>query len=396
MLTFFNHLCLEYVYKHLINGGGMMGKRRLWILVIIISVLTLLRPIDAKANDKHVSDFERINEANTIGNSEYAITRYRIDMQVKEDNIYEIREDIEVYFNVPKHGIIRSIPTHNNIERLDGSRSKNKAKITNIKSNHSFTTTNSSGYKDIKIGDPNYTLTGYINYIIIYTYDIGNDPSQAYDELYFNLIGHKWDTTISNVEFTITMPKEFDSSKLGFSSGPLGYTDNHLVSYNVEDSKIIKGKYEGVLERWEGLTIRLELPEGYFLTRSVFTPRIKFMLFTPISFVLIIFVLWYKFCRDKKVEKRAETYPPKEFNSLELGLWYKGKVEDKDVISLLIYLANKGYINIEEFTDGRFNIIKTRDYYGNNYYEERFLSGLFRGGRREVNSSELNNDFSPY
>ena len=40
----------------------MMGKRRLWILVIIISVLTLLRPIDAKANDKHVSDFERINE----------------------------------------------------------------------------------------------------------------------------------------------------------------------------------------------------------------------------------------------------------------------------------------------------------------------------------------------
>ena len=66
-----------------------------------------------------------------------------------------------------------------------------------------------------------------------------------YDEFYFNLIGPEWDTAIGNITFTIEMPKEFDSSKLGFSSGLKGSTENGNVVYSVSDN-IIKGKYNGI------------------------------------------------------------------------------------------------------------------------------------------------------
>ena len=59
----------------------------------------------------------------------------------------------------------------------------------------------------IKIGDANKTLTGRHTYTIRYTYNIGKDPLKNADELYFNLIGEEWDTTIDNISFNIKMPK---------------------------------------------------------------------------------------------------------------------------------------------------------------------------------------------
>ena len=91
-------------------------------------------------------------------------------------------------------------------------------KISDIKVSDNYSLSTESGYKVIKIGDANYTLTGQKNYEISYLYNLGRDTGKEYDELYFNLIGDEWDTSISNITFTITMPKEFDSSKLGFST----------------------------------------------------------------------------------------------------------------------------------------------------------------------------------
>ena len=59
------------------------------------------------------------------------------------------------------------------------------------------------------------------------------------------------------------MPKQFDSSKLGFSSGTKGSTTNNNIIYNVNNNTIT-GSYNGILNPGEALTIRAELPEGYF------------------------------------------------------------------------------------------------------------------------------------
>jgi uncharacterized membrane protein len=342
------------------------------ILILLISVLFI--PVPATAN------------ADTTGNGEYALTKYNIDIVVNENNAFHVTENITAYFNVQRHGIFRTLPLRNEVIRLDGARSFNRAKITDIKvSGDQSTVYNENGNRIIKIGNPDFTLTGGRDYVISYLYSIGKDTGKGYDEFYFNLIGFKWDTTISNIEFTITMPKEFDKSKLGFSSGPQGSVNSGNVTYQVIGN-VINGRYNGVLNAGEAITVRLELPDGYFADAS---NNLDLMMMSaiilPIVFAGLTFLLWFRFGRDEKAVETVEFYPPEGFNSAETGFLYKGKAETVDVVSLLIYLANKGYIKIEETEEKSlfskhkgFKITKTGEYDGNNLNERLFLTGLFK------------------
>lgn len=315
---------------------------------------------------------------------EYVIDKYNVDMVVNENNTFDITETITAYFNVPKHGIFRTIPLKNDITRLDGTTSKNRVQITNLSVDNEYTTSRVNGNYKIKIGSASQTLKGEQNYVIKYTYNIGKDPLKDKDELYFNIIGTDWDTIISNVIFTITMPKEFDSSKIGFSTGKVGSIANKDVQYIVDGNKI-KGSYDATLKPGEALTIRTELPEGYFVGAGFTINIMDYVMFMiPLLFLGISIFLWYKFGRDEQIVETVEFYPPAGFNSLEVGFMYKGTADDQDVTSLLIYLANKGYIKITEIEkkslfskSSDFKITKLKDYDGNNANEKLFLDGLF-------------------
>lgn len=315
---------------------------------------------------------------------DYVIDKYDINIIVNENNTFDITETITAYFNVSKHGIFRTIPLKNTITRLDGTASTNRTQVTNVSVDNEYTTSRENENYKLKIGSASRTLTGEQTYVIKYTYNIGKDPVKDYDELYYNIIGNEWDTVIGNVTFSITMPKEFDSSKLGFSSGTIGSTDSSKINYNV-DGNVINGEYNGILNQGEALTIRLELPEGYFVGAGLKINIADYRFFIiPIIFLVISILLWYKFGRDDQVVETVEFYPPQGFNSLEVGFLYKGKAEDKDVTSLLIYLANKGYIKIaeteEKFLFSKvkgFKITKLKEYDGNNINEQIFLNGLF-------------------
>lgn len=155
----------------------------------------------------------------------YTIESYDINMKVNENNTFDIFETIKVNFTgYNKHGIVRKIPLRNTVTRLDGTKSNNRAKISNISVSDSYTTSTQDGYKVLKIGSSSQTVSGEKTYKIKYNYNIGKDPLKNTDELYFNLIGDGWDTSIKNVTFTITMPKSFDASKLGFSSRVYNFT----------------------------------------------------------------------------------------------------------------------------------------------------------------------------
>ena len=324
------------------------------------------------------------SERSRYSSYEYVIDKYDVNIVVNENNTFDITETITAYFNVSKHGIFRTIPLKNTITRLDGTSSTNRAQITNLSVDNKYTTSRENGNLKVKIGSASSTLTGKQTYVIKYTYNIGKDPVKDYDELYYNIIGIGWDTVIGNITFTITMPKEFDSSKLGFSSGVTGSTDNSNIKYSVSGNKI-SGSYNGILGVGEALTIRCELPEGYFVGAGLTINIMDYIFFLiPILFLEIAIFLWYKFGRDDQVVETVEFYPPQGFNSLEVGFLYKGKADAQDVTSLLIYLANKGYIKIAEteekslFSKSKgFKITKLKEYDGNNINEQIFLNGLF-------------------
>ena len=385
--------------------------------------------------------------------SGYMIESYDVNMKVNENNTIDIIETITADFNTPKHGIIRTIPLKNELKRLDGTTTKNQTQITNLDVDHEYKVKKENGNYKIQIGSANQTITGKQTYVIRYTYNLGKDPMKEYDELYYNIIGSQWDTSITNITFTITMPKEFDSSKLGFSSGVVGSVNNN-VQYKVSENKII-GSYNGTLAPNEALTVRLELPEGYFVGAGL-TFQIKdYLIFiVPVLFLIISILLWYKFGKNDPIVETVEFYPPEGKNSLEIGYLYKGKADYKDATSLLIYLANKGYIKIldakssfksendsnsvkqkikdlqdkineeklnnpgskkikyyenmlnvyyemdkstkttiQENKPIKFVIQKVRDYDGGNENERLFMQGLFSAGQTEVTNQTLYNLF---
>lgn len=327
--------------------------------------------------------------------NDYDITKYDVKIVVDEHNKYSIKENIDTYFNVSKHGIIRRIPLYNNIIRQDGIRERNRVLISNVHVNEEFASSRENNNYVLKIGSADKTINGKHSYSISYDYDIGLDKNNKYDELYFNIIGTNWDTDISNVTFKITMPKEFDASKLGFSYGEYGESNTDNISYDV-DGNVITGSFDGTLLAGEGLNVRMELPEGYFIRKSVGSSLLECWYYIiPILGVLISYLIWKKYGKDDQVVDVVSFYPPENMNSLDVAFAKKGSVNSNDAVSLLVYLASKGYIKIVEDkkSKSRFTIQKVKEYDGNNKEEELFFRGLFKKVWDSISSDELNESF---
>lgn len=324
---------------------------------------------------------------------DYVINKYDVNVVVNENNTFDITENITVYFNYPKHGIYRTIPLRNTVQRLDGTTSTNRAQVSNVSVNEQYKVTKTNKKYTIKIGSSDEYLTGLHEYVIQYTYNIGKDPLNDRDELYYNIIGNEWDTTIENVTFKIQMPKDFDENKLGFSSGKYGSIDNRYVQYQVFNNTII-GSYTNVLDPETSLTVRCELPEGYFVGAGLDIDLFDYILYIfPILFLIICLFWWHKYGHDDPVISTVEFYPPEGYNSLEVGFLYKGKADNQDVVSLLIYLANKGYIKIID-TEEDFKIIKLKEYDGSNEFEKKFFEGLFSPKATRISLSNLTTEKS--
>ena len=326
----------------------------------------------------------------------YTISKYDIEMKVNENNSLDITEKITVNFEEDRHGIFRKIPLKNEITRLDGTSSKNRATINNIEVSDKYTTSRESGNLVIKIGDAARTLNGEHTYTIKYNYSIGKDPLKDKDELYYNIIGNEWDTSIDNVNFKIIMPKDFDESLLGFSSGRKGSTNSSNISYFV-DGNVITGYTINKLNAYEGVNIRLTLDEGYFTNTGIDYDFVSIIIIAfCIICIIVTFIIWKKYGKDLPVVETVEFYPPSGFNSAEIGYIYDGEAKNRSIISLLIYLADKGYIKIEETEEKGllkkskgFKIIKVKEYDGDNACERLFFEGLFRY-KREVDYKEVN------
>lgn len=332
----------------------------------------------------------------------YVIDNYDVNIIVNENNTFDITEKIDVNFLEARHGIFRTIPLNNKVYRENGSSNRNRARVTNVNVNDDYKMTLENNNYKIRIGNADTYVTGQKEYTIKYTYNIGKDPNKEFDELYYNIIGDEWDAPIKNYSFTITLPKEFDEQKLGFSTGREGVAGTDGLTY-VKEGNVIRGTSIKSLNRNEAVTIRLELPEGYFVNAGHKIGITDVLYFAvPIISLLVAIYIWNKYGKDDEVIETIEFYPPEGLNSLEIGCLYKGKVEDKHITSLLVYLANKGYIKIIEkekklFGDS-FEIEKIKNYDESNDCERLFLQGLFRDkkevdGRVTVTVKDLKEKF---
>ena len=213
--------------------------RVLFLLLLAVFLLPTIFGIGGKQYNEVYADYTS-DSSREYYSAGYVINKYSVDIIVGENNILKITEVIDCKFTMSSHGILRYIPVVNEVKREDGSKNTQLAKIKNIKISEQYSESVEGNMRVYRIGDPQKNIIGKQSYTISYDYDLGDDNVADYDELYFNIIGDKWDTEIKRIEFRIEMPKDFNTSLIGFSKGYAGSSGYEGVSYTV-DGKVISG-----------------------------------------------------------------------------------------------------------------------------------------------------------
>lgn len=349
------------------------------IRILLLALLTLFSAPAARA-----------------GVGDFTIEGYHVDIKVTAQNTYRIQETVKVNFPGQRHGIYRDIPLVNTVRRQDGSSDTIVARIENIRCGDKYTTSREGDSCRIQIGDKDVKITGDKEYRISYDYVMGNDVLKGNDEFYFNVIGMNWETIIRNVTFSIEMPKEFDGDQLGMSWGTYGSGRHDGLFYTMEGNTIHGQLSDDItLAAGQGVTVRILLPEGYF-ERAETVPWAAFgAAFYSLLAMGAAFLLWYLYGRDDPVVETVEFHAPDGLNSVDLAFTYNGMLSNTDVTSLIVYLAQKGYIEIQEGTDRRkkeFILLRKKPYDGANEVERVFMEGLFRSGNT-VRRKDLENKF---
>ena len=186
------------------------------------------------------------------------------------------------------------------------------------------------------------------------------------------------------------MPKAFDATSLGYSVGNYaasGY-DTDMLQSTVTD-QTITGSYAGYLNAYEGITVRCTLPEGYFIYKINYMPYVLVALV-----VLLCAILFWFTGKEDKVIPVISFEPPEGYNPLDVAFVEKEAVSNTDMAALLIYLANKGYLRIEQ-NKGKdsFSMTKIKDYDGDNNIEALYMKGLFRRGNTASTKSLAKESF---
>lgn len=347
---------------------------------------------DATSNFYAISKYsiEVKTTTKALDKHNYSINKYDINIVVKDDNTYQITENITVKYNKDNVPFIRTIPININKDLYE------KSKISNLKidSQYSFRKTKENYIVEIdglsiKDKEKTYNLT--------YNYHFGKDKTKEKDQLYFILNGITNDTTISNLTFSIEMPKEFDKENIEIANiNELVETKNSVI-YTVENNTIT-GKYVEKLYPNESMIIQITLPEGYFANaKKEHSLSIFIMIIIPLISVMVAFSMWYTYGKDNKYTKKKITTVPDKLNSMEIGYLYKGKTSNLDLATIILDFANRGYIRIEEDENDisiikSFELHKVKEYRGKNNKEKLIFENLFKN-RDVVTPDDIDQNF---
>ncbi len=297
---------------------------------------------------------------NTVLAENFYINNYDVDIKVDENKVVDITENIDVYFTNPSHGIFRSIPYSG-------------GKIEDISVSEDYSIEYDGGNIKIKIGNPEKLVKKNHHYAIKYKHILKDKKK----EFYYNIIGTNWNVPIEKASFNVEMPKPFNHDKAGISIGKYGTRgfDGDAV-FSIKDTKI-QGQTKRTLNPNEGITLRIPLSKHYFSYSENKTGGLVVAIMLGLT--LFCFLVWYAIGRDEQVIPVVNFYPPEKYSSAEAEVIYKGNLSEKGLASLFVWLANKGYLKINDKSED-YTIEKIKDYDGANKNIAEFMSALFPEG----------------
>jgi len=268
----------------------------------------------------------------------------------------------------------------------------------------------SSGEYYIKIGDRDVLYNGLMTYVVTYEVNRAVGYFDEHDELYWNSYS-EWDVPVLLSSVTVHLPKDVNESDLQSDcyTGGYGETKKDCIS-KVVDGETLQFSTTKIMNSGEGFTIVAGWPKGLVGEPSSLTQIWWFVidnwaLLIPLFVFLFLFWKWYTAGRDPKVRDTIvpRYEPPDNLTPTEVGTIVDEKVDLRDITSVVITYAVRGYLKIREikskkmffFDDIDYELEVVKDY--SKYkdmksHERKILEAIF-GTKKKVKISELKYKF---
>lgn len=297
----------------------------------------------------------------------FTTERFDVDVTVEENHVIHVSETIDVNFFEARHGIFRYIPVDRKSYKVESLEA-----VGDLADAYE-----EDGRKVLQIGDPDRVITGNHTYHINYDLVCYEDQSEEMDYFSLDLLPPEWETSIEAAEIVVHFPKAVDAEKVTIYSGKYGTEGNAaeaIPSFSA-DGKTMTIKVDNI-ERRHAVTVLAELPEGYWSGEAnrdwMMIPLVALILIIP----LLVFIMWVLFGRDPKLVKTVEFYPPENMTPAEIGYAVDGSLSQEELSSMIVYFAEKGYLDIHEYEEDKFELVKKNSIAES---EKRFAKTLFDG-----------------
>lgn len=338
----------------------------------------------------------------------FHVTKFNSNVHVDQDGSARITEQITFSFSGQYQGVYRSIPV--DYPGPNGTNYSLFIKVTGVTDENStplkYEKHTSGHYLKLKIFVPgafNTTRTVNIEYTTLDAAKFFED----HDEFYWNVTGNDWEVPIESASSVIYFPPDA-SGQLRAQAFSGVYGSNEKAPCSVEGPAVSCETAES-LPMHGGLTVDIYVPQGILhkpgaLTRASWFVRSNPIITLPLWAFAVMFTLWWMKGRDPDPHMSiAPLYaPPDKMGPAEAGTLVMDRVEPRDITSVLVDLAVRGYIKIVEVDhkglllshkDYELNLLKPQnEWTGLSDYERTMLQQVFSGGQM-THISELRNRF---
>ncbi len=335
------------------------------------------------------------------------INSFDVDITVNRDGTINVTEIILYDFgSLERHGILRTIPYTKTNQQ--GKQYKLDMQVQGVYdepgTSYSYTTSRENNQLQIKIGDPNRTVTGVRTYAIHYRVKGALTYFSDHDELYWNVTGNDWNIPITQATANVHLPLPDTATPQGLCyTGLRGSTEQNCTA-TIQGSTIT---YTSPLSfnPSEGLTVVATFPKGIV---AVLEPELVIPFFQTLLGKLLLAALavggiwwylvypitialdWFRKGRDPTVPGPVSAWfePPhgkhkRSLTPAETGGLVDEMVDLRDILATVIHLAQRGYLKIEERKKNDFYFIRTHKATPKEPllpFEQTLMAKFFSGG----------------
>ena len=336
-----------------------------------------------------------------LGGFYYENVKY--EAYVHKNNVWDVKETFVVNFLEPRHGFYRFIPVKFSLwhDVTDAFGKKNRVEFPYIVDIDDVEVTGGPIHEEteemdnyiIQIGDEDRTVEGLQTYVINYKFKYPDDRVQTKDILFHTILGADFKEDIRHLDFKIEFEKPLPQKavdNLKWYSGYYGEESNIIpIQYEATTTYIV-GSCDSIRPN-HAITAYMELPEGYYegVEKVQYFWHYLWLVLTVACMLVIIFRA-LTIDSGRSVVKTIEFYPPEGISSAEVGVIIDNSADDGDITSLIPWLAEHGYLKIDENKYKKIELTKLKHLPENApKYQRKLMELFFPKGRTTVRLSQL-------